>query len=262
MNDITLVPDLDLFLQKLLGVIGWNDIEIIYKDPFSVELYALDDFLMFDIRKDNTIIRVKLEDEYGYSDEYIADLNLEDDYSLILNVSSMYRVYKNYNYALELIGDEYYFKSVDFTNKIVTITDEITTIVLTPTRTRITNVETGLDKYINMNEDLSDYIDNRDCSIDFGAIRCIALLHNKTIVAVRFKTEKGAYDIKIDKAKELGLRTAPTRYIRVDKEGSLLISEKEKQNKALIPDITNNTALVKSLLQAYEAYNDKIEDIT
>ena len=86
--------------------------------------------------------------------------------------------------------------------------------------------------------------------------RVVSLRLNGEIVAYRFKTDKGSYDMYANVAARYGLvaghKTAT--YINVEYKHGYLISERELETHQLVPDISNNPEDCKTLINAFINY--------
>lgn len=75
---------------------------------------------------------------------------------------------------------------------------------------------------------------------DLRSVRVVALKYNGQIIAYRFKTDKGAFDMRRDTAETKGLGGFKTEtFISLKSVNGLLMSESEQKRKSLIPDVSD-----------------------
>lgn len=70
-------------------------------------------------------------------------------------------------------------------------------------------------------------------------IRVVALRYNCQIIAFRFKTDVGAFDMRIEVATKYGLGGFKTeKFINLEKVNGILMSSTEKQKRVCVPDVS------------------------
>jgi hypothetical protein len=74
---------------------------------------------------------------------------------------------------------------------------------------------------------------------DIQKIRVVALRYGGRVIAFRFKTDKGAYDMRIEVATRFGLGGFKTeKFITLENVNGILMSISEKKQRVCVPDIS------------------------
>lgn len=70
-------------------------------------------------------------------------------------------------------------------------------------------------------------------------VRVVALRYNCQVIAFRFKTDVGAFDMRIEVATKYGLGGFKTeKFINLEKVNGILMSNTEKQKRICVPDVS------------------------
>ena len=70
-------------------------------------------------------------------------------------------------------------------------------------------------------------------------VRVVALRYNCQVIAFRFKTDVGAFDMRIEVATKYGLGGFKTeKFINLEKVNGILMSNTEKQKRVCVPDVS------------------------
>lgn len=86
---------------------------------------------------------------------------------------------------------------------------------------------------------------------DITSVRVVALKYEGAVVAFRFKTDKGTFDISSEVAEKLGLSGSKTaKFINLINVNGLLMSESEKQDAKCVQDVSSNEADCRRLMTA------------
>ena len=74
---------------------------------------------------------------------------------------------------------------------------------------------------------------------DITQIRVVALRYNCQIIAFRFKTNVGAFDMRIETATKYGLGGFKTeKFINLEKVNGILMSSTERKKRVCVPDVS------------------------
>lgn len=74
---------------------------------------------------------------------------------------------------------------------------------------------------------------------DIEKVRVVALRFGGRVIALRFKTDKGAYDMRIEVAAKYGLSGFKTeKFIALERVNGVLMSSTEKKLKTCVPDVS------------------------
>lgn len=113
-------------------------------------------------------------------------------------------------------------------------------------------------RYIWKNVAVCDTVDDEEEAAVEGVvpdgiqqIRVVALKYNGKVIAFRFKTDKGAFDMSKDVASGYGINALKTdKFIALQNINGLLMSESEKTGKRVIPDVSECEADCRRLMNA------------
>lgn len=86
---------------------------------------------------------------------------------------------------------------------------------------------------------------------DIKSIRAVALKYDGKVIAFRFKTDKGAFDMSKEAATRFGLSDLKTeKFIKLESLNGVLMSASEKQKNVFIPDVSENDIDCQRLINA------------
>ncbi|MEE3392097.1 MAG: hypothetical protein VZR00_02090 [Lachnospiraceae bacterium] len=76
---------------------------------------------------------------------------------------------------------------------------------------------------------------------DIKSIKLLALIFDKKVVGYRFKTDKGYFDVTVEKAAEYGMNSHKVRTgLQVEKHNGIMISKTEIKENKLVPNVTDS----------------------
>lgn len=87
---------------------------------------------------------------------------------------------------------------------------------------------------------------------DITKVRIVALRYNNAIIAYRFKTDKGSYDMTKNTALKYGISGYKIeKVITVSVKNGFYISKKELETRTLVPDISDCEEDCKLLIEVF-----------
>lgn len=236
------VKDLVGIIVSIFGKDDYNFIKT-YNDTYEVKYYKNDfKFRFFDVLNDNFTLYVYKGDWELFSRSY-SDID-----TFVSDMKSKFE--KGFE---DSYGDIAYFNENNENDETNTLDDE-----------NYSNIEQVSDDFSDSSDEefnsepLDDYSRGlkiaKSTSIvpdDITKIRVVALRYDGNILAFRFKTDKGAFDMKLDVAIKYGLGGFKTeKFINLECVNGVYMSSSEKKLRTFIPDISLCEEDCKKLINA------------
>lgn len=198
------------------------------------------------INLDNTVYKF----EYSKNNFTFEISDLEDqDFSLVVSKGDCELFSQSYSNIVELKEDMEYKSLYGFA-------DSNSNAVF------FEDVKLDIDVFGDIDEEVSDDNEEMTQTVKLATpssivpdgitkIRVVALRFQNNIIAFRFKTDKGAFDMRIEVASKYGLGGFKTEtFINLERINGVLMSSTEKKLRTCVPDVSLCEEDCKKLINA------------